>query len=92
VKWSSGGGGVRCTVNGRRGLGRSGAWRSGGPMITARERRSRVAAGRRGSAGQGRLKGNGGSERTGDMGWLAGVGRSERTVTLCNYSKLFKWV
>jgi hypothetical protein len=31
-------GGVRCTVNGRRGLGRSGAWRSGGPMITARER------------------------------------------------------
>jgi hypothetical protein len=45
------GGGVRCTVDGRRGLGGSGAWQN------------RVAVEQRGSARHGRPKGNGVSAR-----------------------------
>jgi hypothetical protein len=64
-------------------------WR--GATTTTREQRSRVAAGLHGSMGQGRPKGNGGSRRAGQYR-LAGIGRSERTVTFCNYLKLFKRV
>jgi hypothetical protein len=81
------GGGGRRATNGRRGP----ADRARGRVVEGggRPQRASDGAGQRGSVGHGRQKGDGGPGRADRYG-PAGVGRSERTMTFCNYSKLFK--